>query len=33
MQQSSLDDHYDALLNKLQEIHEVCCPQKEFGFH
>ena len=33
MQQSSLDDNYDALVNKLQELHEVHCPQKEAGFY
>jgi hypothetical protein len=29
MQQSSLDDNYDAAVNKLQKIHKVYCPKKK----
>ena len=29
MQQTSLDDNYDALVEKLREIHEVHCPKKK----
>ena len=32
MQQSSLDDNYDALVKKLQETHEVHCPKKKLVF-
>jgi hypothetical protein len=28
----SLDDKYDALPNKLQDIHEVHCPKKKLFF-
>jgi hypothetical protein len=32
MQQSSLGDYYDALVKKLQEIHEVHSPKKKLVF-
>ena len=32
MQQPSLDDNYDALVNKLKEIHEIHCPKKKLVF-
>ena len=32
MQQPSLDDNYDALVNKLMEIHEIHCPKKKLVF-
>ena len=32
MQQPSLDENYDALVNKLSTIHEVHCPKKKLVF-
>jgi hypothetical protein len=29
LQQSSIDVNYDAIVNKLQQIHEVHCPKKK----
>ena len=32
MQQSSLDDNYNALVNKLCQIHDLHCPKKKLVF-